>query len=857
MTAKHGQLMVPCGQTRFRSARIALAVAVCLLIPARAFSQAAGTIRIDASQPFSEPGPARYHGGTAQSPSGTTLTINSRYMLRNGKPWLPVTGEFHYTRYPASRWEEEILKMKAAGVNVITTYVFWIHHEEIEGQFDWTGRRNLRQFVQLCARHGMYVEARIGPWDHGEVRNGGFPDWLLKKVRRTRVNDPVYLRYVRRWYGQIGQQLRGLLWKDGGPVIGIQLENEYALRGPGAGEEHILELKRLAVESGFDLPFYFVTGWDHAVTPPDAVIPTYGGYPDAPWDGSTSKLSPSEVYAFRFHSRVAANMGAIGAAAGEGKDAAPQAVLPYFTAEMGGGVQDTYHRRPVIVADDIAAMYPVMLGSGVNLYGTYMFQGGENPEGKLSTLQESQATGYPNDVPIQSYDFQAPLGEFGDERASFRKMKVFQYFLNDFGEYLAPMMVHAPGRQPSNPADLSVPRAAVRSRGNSGFIFFNNYVRNYAMPARTAAQFEILLPGGALRVPRRPVDLPSGSYFIWPFNLHAGGVNIRYSTAQLFTRIRSEKDSTYYFVAVPGVPVEFAFQSSTVGSMRTSSGETIRDAGMKIVAGLKPGVDSYIDVTASDGGKIRLVVLTQQEAEDAWKVRLGGGEHLLLTKQDFFADPDSTPQRIWLRSREGSRFAFTITPPVSTWPEASLPLAEAEVTAQAVGFTAQAPERRLELNYRLAKAAGDAPPVTVGPAATWREHGVAQAPPACDPPYAAHWEIALPSDSLAGLSELYLQVRYRGDLARLKAGDKLLSDNFYNGQPWSIGLGRFLGSGAKSFELSILPLRKDAPIYLELTRDPGFGPKGQVDALDGLRLVPEYQLVLTDGAWAGEANPGR
>ena len=107
--------------------------------------------------------------------------------------------------------------------------------------------------------------------------------------------------------------------------------------------------------------------------------------------------------------------------------------MPYFTAEIGGGIEDTYHRRPVIQPDDIAAMFPVMLGSGVNLYGTYMFQGGENPDGKLSTLQESQATGYPNDLPIKSYDFQAPLGEFGQERASFRKMKVFQYFLNDFG----------------------------------------------------------------------------------------------------------------------------------------------------------------------------------------------------------------------------------------------------------------------------------------------------------------------------------------------------------------------------------------------------------------------------------------
>ena len=111
--------------------------------------------------------------------------------------------------------------------------------------------------------------------------------------------------------------------------------------------------------------------------------------------------------------------------------------MPYLTAEIGGGIEDTYHRRPVIAPDDIAAMVPVMLGSGVNLYGTYMFQGGENPDGIRTTLEESQATGYPNDLPIKSYDFQAPLGEFGEERTSLRRLKVFQYFLNDFGAELS------------------------------------------------------------------------------------------------------------------------------------------------------------------------------------------------------------------------------------------------------------------------------------------------------------------------------------------------------------------------------------------------------------------------------------
>src|ERR1700735_3902211 len=161
---------------------------------------------------------------------------------------------------------------------------------------------------------------------------------------------------------------------------------------------------------------------------------------------------------------------------------------------MGGGNEDTYHRRPIIEPDDTAAMFPVMLGSGVNLYGTYMFQGGENPNGEFSTLQESQATGYPTDVPTKSYDFQAPLGEFGEERESLRKLKLVNYFLNDFGDQLAPMIPHPPSTLPKTPADLSVPRLSIRSSGERGFVFVNNYVRGAVMPSRPSFQLKISLP---------------------------------------------------------------------------------------------------------------------------------------------------------------------------------------------------------------------------------------------------------------------------------------------------------------------------------------------------------------------------
>jgi hypothetical protein len=515
-------------------------------------------------------------------------------------------------------------------------------------------------------------------------------------------------------------------------------------------------------------------------------------------------------------------------------------------------------------------MVPVMLGSGVNLYGTYMFHGGENPDGRLTTLEESQDTDYPNDLPIKSYDFQAPLGEFGQERASLRKLKVFDYFLNDFGADLAPMIVHAPQAQPRSSNAFSIPRVAVRSRGDAGFLFFNNYVRGASMPRRTAAQFLIRLPGhgaktggngkpgatltgSTLAIPRHPVNLPSGAYFIWPFNLRLDGITLRYSTAQLFTRLQGSDAATVYFEALPGIAPEFAFDASTVRTVKASSGQTTTDSGVLYVTGIEPGVNSSIDLVSSEGASLRLVVLTPQEAEDAWKVRIAGSDHLLITNQDFVADSDAQPARIRLRSIDAPQFQFVLTPPTPVPLKANVPLAPAATTDRASTFTAEVPKWNAALGSQQTQAAGEAPHVKFGPAQTWRSYAVAQAPGASDLPQAAKWSIAVPAGSLDNLSELFLEVKYQGDVARLSANHKLLDDDFWNGKPWMVGLARFLAPNSQgNFELSILPLRKDAPVYFELNGfglagPPQFAANGQIDKLESLRLVPEYQLEIAIG----------
>ncbi|GAA3572863.1 hypothetical protein GCM10022395_22650 [Snuella lapsa] len=185
--------------------------------------------------------------------SGEDIKVNSLYLTKGGEPLLPVMGEFHFSRYDHRYWKETLLKMKASGVNIVSTYLLWIYHEEIEGQLDWTGNNNIRAFVELCEEIGLLVHLRIGPYCNAECRNGGLPDWLMKKTHiRKRYNDPLYLAYSQKWYQAIYEQVEGLLYKDGGPIMGVQLENEYVTKEHVV--PHLMALKEMAVKVGLDTP---------------------------------------------------------------------------------------------------------------------------------------------------------------------------------------------------------------------------------------------------------------------------------------------------------------------------------------------------------------------------------------------------------------------------------------------------------------------------------------------------------------------------------------------------------------------------------------------------------------------------
>lgn len=817
-------------QTCFSRTVLALAfLALCQV------SQAEQLLTIDASSPAPDPLYGQLKLGSARSPAGRTLGASNQYLTRDGRPWLPVMGEFHYTRSPADTWDAELAKMKSAGIDIVASYIIWNHHEPQDGQFDWKGKRDLRRFVQLAHKHGLGVAVRVGPWVHAEVRYGGIPDWVVDTMP-TRRDDPQYLRYAERFYREIGRQLDGLLWKQGGPVLAAQLENEYNLSGPGRGADHIRTLKKLAIGAGLDVPYYTVTGWDRTLYPAGEVMPVFGGYPDEPWSAKKEELPPKETYAFRFDSRVSGDLGAQTRGTQQGTAETDMGMTPFLGAEYGAGLPAMYRRRTLVSPDDIAAMLPVQLGSGVNLMGYYMFHGGRNPVGG-TTLEESTRSGGYNDTPAINYDFNAPLGPDGQQRPVLGWLRPFHYFINDFGSALAPMTVRKPAIVPATPADLNTARLSVRSRGDQGFLFYNGHVRQYDTPEQKGVRFAVKLPGGTVTLPSKPLDIPAGSYFLWPLNLDMDGHRLRYATVQPVARLdQGRAGSTYVFAAQAGIPVEFQFDRGAGACLalpgKLASAPPEADV---LVDGIQPGLDAAMTLRCAGKRPVTVVVLTADQARRLAIGQVEGQRRLVISDSQAYFDKG----RLVLRSTGKPQLSAAVYPALPARVRSSAPLETAGSDGLFQIVKASLPEQAIAVSFTPLRAAQPAPPIRIG--------GFAKAALQPDPETfgaSAAWELAVPRVLPRGVDGVLLDIDFVGDVARLFDGTRMLDDWYYNGQRWQFGLANLPARGKGPLTLTVLPLRADAPIYLPREHRPDFAGQAQLAGLRGLKAVPVYRIDI-------------
>ena len=490
---------------------------------------------------------------TGHSPDGREIGFTNYAMLQDGRPFFGVSGEMHYCRVAPDQWEDAIVKMKCGGVNIVSTYAFWIVHEEERGVFRFDGCRDLRRFLEVCEKHGMMVIMRIGPFCHGEFRNGGLPDWLYGQPFDVREEDPGFLAAVRTYVRALHGQMDGHYFAQGGCIVGTQIENEYQhssapweittgvssewVNGGRSGEGYMLALKRIMQEEGIVTPFYTTTSWGGAVTPVEEALPLWGGYSYQPWifynRTGVHPATPEYIYRDNHNNACPRTYNF--------EPTYPPESRPYACCEMMGGMMCSYNYRFQMDMRAIDALANTKLGSGCNLLGYYMYKGGTNPTGlRTPFLNEGQ-------VSKRSYDYQAALGEFGQVRASYGRLKTLHSFCQTFAELLSEAKTVLPEHlrtlQPDDPGPL---RYCVRVKGESGFLFVNNFQDHFELPDRRDEEVTLMLPSGETTF---RFSIASGENAVLPFGVLLGDVRLDWATAQPIGHI----GDTWFFMAPDGM----------------------------------------------------------------------------------------------------------------------------------------------------------------------------------------------------------------------------------------------------------------------------------------------------------------
>ena len=562
-------------------------------------------------------------------PVGKEIRINNLYLEEGGIPQLPVMGEIHYNRMDSRYWRDALLKMKASGIDIVATYCIWSLHEEFEGELSWEGHLNLRRFIELCKELDMKVHLRFGPYCNAEIKNGGLPDWIVNnKNLITRSNDPLYLEYTRRWYQAVYDQVKGLLWKDGGPVMALQLENEYVR--PGMIVSHLLNLKKMAVEIGFDVPLYSMTHWMDSEYPKGEIVPYAGFYIEAPWTASGKNEIPTSNFEFFTYNRLSDNIGTdiikiegdVESLSGENNDS------PFFTCEIGVGTTAFYQRRAVVPEEMAGENINLRLGCGANMMGYYMYTGGTNPVGKISTYQSSG--------PRISYDYQAPIREFGTLGTVMQETKKYNYFMNDFGTALAPAVAYLP----TTNQDRDNLQWAVRLNGNTGYLFCSNYLYKHSRKDYKNVQFSIKLKDETIRIPRQKVTVKNGTYFLWPFNQELSNVLLKYSTTQPVCSLKEGNNHTYFFFEDDAIPGEYLIENKDIRNIEVKNGSYRKEKDRYFINQLTPGKECIIKITKENGSTVRFVTLTEEESDHIWKGTIKGKKFVAITNSSLIYDND-------------------------------------------------------------------------------------------------------------------------------------------------------------------------------------------------------------------------
>jgi len=319
--------------------------------------------------------------GKGQNATHTFAVQDGRFAL-DGKPFQIISGEMHYARVPRAYWRERFRMAKAMGLNTISTYVFWNVHELRPGVYDFSGNNDVAEYIREAQQEGLYVILRPGPYVCAEWEFGGYPAWLLKDHSMVlRSSDPKYVSVVDRWIKRLGNELAPLQIGNGGPILLVQLENEY---GSFADDHVYLEHFRQSL-----LNAGFTKSQLDTEDIPDNIAK--GSLPELPVgiDFSGGNRNGAEKSFARL------------------KQLRPEG--PFFSSEFWVGWFDHWGRAHAYTdAARQAANLEWILSQGYSV-NLYMFHGGTS----FGWMNGANSDGKNYEPDVTSYDYDAPLDESG------------------------------------------------------------------------------------------------------------------------------------------------------------------------------------------------------------------------------------------------------------------------------------------------------------------------------------------------------------------------------------------------------------------------------------------------------------
>lgn len=351
-----------------------------------------------------------------------TFTVGENTFLLNGEPFVVKAAELHYPRIPRPYWEHRIKMCKALGMNTVCLYVFWNIHEQREGEFDFTGQNDVAEFCRLCQKNGMYVIVRPGPYVCAEWEMGGLPWWLLKKKDiRLREQDPYFMERVRVFEQKVAGQLAPLTIQRGGPIIMVQVENEYGSYGEDkAYVSEIRDIVRTAFsqcqsEEGraqkYDYPQAKATSPEGNHTSSLSTLPSDLLLFQCDWSSNFTKNGLDDlVWTMNFG--TGANIDEQFKRLGELRPTSPKMCSEFWSGwfDKWGARHET---RP---AKDMVEGIGEMLSKGIS-FSLYMTHGGTS----FGHWAGANSPGFAPDV--TSYDYDAPINEYGQTTPKYWQLR--------------------------------------------------------------------------------------------------------------------------------------------------------------------------------------------------------------------------------------------------------------------------------------------------------------------------------------------------------------------------------------------------------------------------------------------------